>query len=69
MLRLMVKLQSWQEMQRWQEQLEMRFIRNPDPEHIPCFRVVNAKGELAGAFAFGGESDAGTNCWKQTGLR
>ena len=26
------------------------------PEHIPCFRVVNAKGELAGAFAFGGES-------------
>ena len=23
----MVKLQSWQEMQRWQEQLEMRFIR------------------------------------------
>lgn len=28
---------------------------NPDPEHIPCFRVVNAKGELAGAFAFGGE--------------
>ena len=29
--------------------------RNPDPEHIPCYRVVNAKGELAGAFAFGGE--------------
>lgn len=28
--------------------------RNPDPEHIPCFRVVNAKGELAGGFAFGG---------------
>ena len=26
----------------------------PDPDHIPCFRVVNAKGELAGAFAFGG---------------
>ena len=23
--------------------------------NIPCFRVVNAKGELAGAFAFGGE--------------
>lgn len=23
--------------------------KNPDPEHIPCFRVVNAKGELAGA--------------------
>ena len=30
--------------------------KNPDPEHIPCFRVVNSKGELAGAFAFGGEN-------------
>ena len=29
--------------------------KNPDPEHIPCFRVVNGKGELAGKFAFGGE--------------
>ena len=29
--------------------------KNPDPEHIPCFRVVNAKGELAGEFAFGGK--------------
>lgn len=29
--------------------------KNPDPINIPCFRVVNAKGELAGAFAFGGE--------------
>ena len=28
--------------------------KNPDPDGIPCFRVVNAKGELAGAFAFGG---------------
>lgn len=28
--------------------------RNPDPDHIPCYRVVNAKGELAGSFAFGG---------------
>lgn len=28
--------------------------KNPDPENIPCFRVVNSKGELAGAFAFGG---------------
>lgn len=30
--------------------------KNPDPFHIPCFRVVNSKGELAGAFAFGGGS-------------
>lgn len=29
--------------------------KNPDPGSIPCYRVVNAKGELAGAFAFGGE--------------
>ena len=28
--------------------------RNPDPEAIPCYRVVNSKGELAGEFAFGG---------------
>lgn len=28
---------------------------NPEPGVIPCHRVVNAKGELAGAFAFGGE--------------
>ena len=29
--------------------------KNPDQEKIPCYRVVNAKGELAGEFAFGGE--------------
>ena len=29
--------------------------KNPDPDNIPCFRVVNSKGELAGASAFGGE--------------
>ena len=28
--------------------------KNPDPDNIPCYRVVNAKGELAGKFAFGG---------------
>lgn len=28
--------------------------QNPDPDNIPCHRVVNSKGELAGAFAFGG---------------
>lgn len=27
---------------------------NPDPEHIPCFRVVNRFGGLAEKFAFGG---------------
>ena len=28
--------------------------RNTDPDNIPCYRVVNAKGELAENFAFGG---------------
>ena len=28
--------------------------KNPDPKNIPCYRVVNSKGELAGEFAFGG---------------
>ena len=30
---------------------------NPDPENIPCYRVDNAKGELSGAFAFGGADE------------
>lgn len=29
--------------------------KNPDPDSIPCYRVVNSKGELAGGFAFGGK--------------
>ena len=28
--------------------------KNPDPDNIPCFRVVNSKGELAPEFVFGG---------------
>ena len=28
--------------------------RNPDPEHIPCHRVVNAQGKLARSYAVGG---------------
>lgn len=28
--------------------------KNPDPETIPCHRVVNRKGELSNAYAFGG---------------
>lgn len=28
--------------------------KNPSPDTVPCYRVVNAKGELAGEFAFGG---------------
>ncbi|MCD7745683.1 MAG: MGMT family protein [Lachnospiraceae bacterium] len=29
---------------------------NPDPEQIPCYRVVNRFGEVSKAFAFGGEN-------------
>lgn len=35
--------------------------KNPDPSTIPCHRVVNARGELAGEYAFGG-------AWKQEEL-
>ena len=35
--------------------------KNPDPSTIPCHRVVNARGELAGEYAFGG-------LWKQAEL-
>ena len=28
--------------------------KNPDPANIPCHRVVNARGMVAGSFAFGG---------------
>jgi len=27
---------------------------NPDPDNIPCHRVVNGKGKVSEAFAFGG---------------
>lgn len=29
---------------------------NPDPENIPCHRVVNRFGEVSKAFVFGGEN-------------
>lgn len=31
--------------------------KNPDPDNIPCYRVVNSKGELSGEFAFGGAGE------------
>lgn len=41
--------------------------KNPDPDTIPCYRVVNAKGELAGAFAFGG-ADVQANLLRADGI-
>ena len=28
--------------------------KNPDPDKYPCYKVVNAKGQLSQQFAFGG---------------
>lgn len=41
--------------------------KNPDPETIPCFRVVNSKGELAEAFVFGGEGEQ-AKCLEEDGV-
>lgn len=31
--------------------------RNPDGDHIPCYKVVNSQGALSGRFAFGGPDE------------
>ena len=31
--------------------------KNPEPDTVPCYRVVNSKGELSGEFAFGGAGE------------
>lgn len=41
---------------RWSRVVGYALHANPDPEHIPCFRVVNRFGEVSKAFAFGGEN-------------
>ncbi len=39
---------------KWSRAVGYALHANPDPENIPCFRVVNRFGGLAPAFAFGG---------------
>lgn len=39
---------------RWARVVGYALHVNPDPEGIPCYRVVNREGRLADAFAFGG---------------
>ena len=39
---------------RWSRVVGYALHVNPDPEHIPCYRVVNRLGEPSAAFAFGG---------------
>ena len=41
---------------RWARVVGYALHVNPDPEHIPCFRVVNRFGEVSKTFAFGGEN-------------
>ena len=41
--------------------------KNPEPDGIPCFRVVNAKGECSGSFAFGGQ-DAQAKRLREDGI-
>ena len=39
---------------RWARVVGFALHVNPDPEGIPCYRVVNRLGEVSSAFAFGG---------------
>ena len=39
---------------RWARVVGYALHANPDPEGIPCYRVVNRNGEVSSAFAFGG---------------
>lgn len=41
---------------RWSRVVGYALHANPDPETIPCYRVVNRLGELSEAFAFGGKN-------------
>ena len=41
---------------KWSRVVGYALHANPDPENIPCFRVVNRLGEVSKAFAFGGEN-------------
>ncbi len=39
---------------RWARVVGYALHVNPDPEKIPCYRVVNREGRVSEAFAFGG---------------
>ncbi|HUM84273.1 MAG TPA: MGMT family protein [Lachnospiraceae bacterium] len=39
---------------RWSRVVGYALHVNPDPDHIPCYRVVTKDGKLSEAFAFGG---------------
>ena len=39
---------------RWARVVGYALHSNPDPDSIPCYRVVNREGRVSRAFAFGG---------------
>ena len=41
---------------RWARVVGYALHVNPDPDGIPCYRVVNRDGRVSPAFAFGGEN-------------
>ena len=41
---------------RWSRVVGYALHVNPDPDNIPCHRVVNRFGECSKAFVFGGEN-------------
>ncbi len=41
---------------RWSRVVGYALHANPDPERIPCHRVVDRFGSVSKAFAFGGEN-------------
>lgn len=41
----------------WSRVVGYALHANPDPDNIPCYRVVNRFGMLAPAFAFGGADE------------
>lgn len=41
---------------RWARVVGYALHVNPDPDKIPCYRVVNKEGRVSKAFAFGGEN-------------
>ncbi len=41
---------------RWARVVGYALHVNPDPDSIPCYRVVNRLGGVSSAFAFGGEN-------------
>ena len=41
---------------RWARVVGYALHSNPDPERIPCYRVVNRDGRVSPAFVFGGQN-------------